>query len=67
MVIKFFEAFQNFRKQIFPVKKQKISQIVEKVYLVLFSRTRKGLGNDGQHICCANASHKWLSALLGGV
>lgn len=32
-----------------------------------FLRMRKGLGNSGQHICCANASHKWLSAYLGGV
>ena len=32
-----------------------------------FLRMRKGLGNSGQHICCANASHKWLSACLGGV
>ena len=28
---------------------------------------RKGLGNNGQHVCSANASHKWLSALLCGV
>ena len=28
---------------------------------------RKGLGNKGQHACSANASHKWLSALLCGV
>ena len=32
-----------------------------------FLRLRKGLGNNCQHICCANASHKWLSACLGGV
>ena len=37
------------------------------VGLIIFLRMRKGLGNSGQHICCANASHKWLSACLGGV
>ena len=39
--------------------------ILLKNYILYFCKNAEGLGKQrGQHICSANASHKWLSASL---